>query len=900
MKNKLLFLIFFIVSPFVMYAQVGIGVEDPHPSAALEIVSKEKGLLISRMTLSEKNAIQNPAESLLIYQTDGAIGFYYFDGSFWVYLKNISQINADWNATSGFAQILNKPVIAKAGTSGDFNDLVNIPAIILAGDTSKMLLPYLTLDKIQPFFDGKASVADLNKEIARVIQLEQQLAANLQAEISRATKADSISKISMETVEQKLDTQVKVNSDKIDTNTTNINSLDAKVAANTSGIQTNATIIGQKESSANKSTDITLADGTDTKFPTEKAVKTYVDQAISNRGVGVPYTGATQTLNLGNNDLKTTSNITASGFLVPNATNSQFLKGDGTLDSKQYVEVKTNTVAIGTDAGKLGQQQNAIAIGAEAGSEIQNQNSIAIGAGAGRGLQEVGSIAIGYVAGDGGQGSHSIALGSNVAQGAQAAESVGIGYAAAQYNQGEKSVALGAFAGNNNQSNNAVAIGYNAQTAAPNSVALGSGAVANTSNTIQLGNSAVTAVKTAGKLTTGAITLPNLDGTSGQVLATNGAGLVSWITPSTATNGTFVDLISAQTVAGDKTFSSNIIVNGVSVGRGNGNNDESLAIGQGAMGVSNTNGKRNTAVGWGAMRSYVGTGFDNNTSLGYNNLPGLTTGSGNTSVGAESMMALTTGTENTSIGNQSLISTTGSNNVGVGKRSGQTITSGSQNTIIGTDADVSTATLTNATALGYGAIVTADNTVQLGSTSVTDVKTSGTITAAGLSISGSATANGTVTATSFTRTGGTSSEYLMADGSVSAIPTQTAGVWTITSSSITSGNISGFIFGNASGFYTKIGNIVSFSATITFKGSGSGSVPYIDIDLPFTSNFTSASDASGSVSGTNRLDSFGEIVSGYIEANNNNNKLRLFIMNNYGGNSVKDPTIGVSGMYIVR
>ena len=191
----------------------------------------------------------------------------------------------------------------------------------------------------------------------------------------------------------------------------------------------------------------------------------------------------------------------------------------------------------------------------------------------------------------------------------------------------------------------------------------------------------------------------------------------------------FVDLTTAQTIAGTKTFSSNISVNGVTMGRGNGNNDESVAIGGGAMGASNVNGKRNTAVGYNAMRVYSGTAFDNNTSVGYFNLPYMTTGSGNTSVGAESMLANITGTQNTSIGNQSLINVTGNNNVGVGKRSGQTITSGSQNTIIGTDADVSSATWSNATALGYGAQVTASNTIQLGNNSVSNVKTSGTITA---------------------------------------------------------------------------------------------------------------------------------------------------------------------------
>jgi hypothetical protein len=102
---------------------------------------------------------------------------------------------------------------------------------------------------------------------------------------------------------------------------------------------------------------------------------------------------------------------------------------------------------------------------------------------------------------------------------------------------------------------------------------------------------------------------------------------------------------------------------------------------------------------------------------------------------------LLTGSQNTSIGNQSLINVLGNNNVGVGKRAGQTITTGSQNTIIGTDADVSTNNFSNATAIGYGASVTASNAIQLGNTSVTNVNTSGTLTAAGLVVSGDVAVN---------------------------------------------------------------------------------------------------------------------------------------------------------------
>jgi hypothetical protein len=221
--------------------------------------------------------------------------------------------------------------------------------------------------------------------------------------------------------------------------------------------------------------------------------------------------------------------------------------------------------------------------------------------------------------------------------------------------------------------------------------------------------------------------------------------------PSASAIARGVVTTGAQTFAGSKTFSSDIVVNGVKIGRGLGNNDQNVAIGADAL-ASGT-GTRNTAVGYGSMKSYSGTSFDNNTSIGYYNLPVLTSGSGNTSVGAESMMALTTGTENTSIGNQSLINTTGSNNVGIGKRAGQTISSGSQNTIIGTNADVAVNNLSNATAIGYGANVAASNTIQLGNTSVTNVKTSGTLTA------------GSVT---YPNTDGTNGYYLKTDGSGTA------------------------------------------------------------------------------------------------------------------------------------
>jgi hypothetical protein len=47
---------------------------------------------------------------------------------------------------------------------------------------------------------------------------------------------------------------------------------------------------------------------------------------------------------------------------------------------------------------------------------------------------------------------------------------------------------------------------------------------------MQLGNTSVTNVKTSGSITAGAVTIPNTDGSNGQLLATDGSGQLYWLT----------------------------------------------------------------------------------------------------------------------------------------------------------------------------------------------------------------------------------------------------------------------------------------------------------------------------------------------------------------------------------
>ncbi|WP_111309043.1 beta strand repeat-containing protein [Confluentibacter sediminis] len=326
---------------------------------------------------------------------------------------------------------------------------------------------------------------------------------------------------------------------------------------------------------------------------------------------------------------------------------------------------------------------------------------------------------------------------------------------------GNNNVAIGAQSGFNLVDGDYnTLIGTNSNTSTgdiTNGIAIGYGAVVNANNTIQLGNGNITDVKTSGAITSGGVvtgtSLVKSGGTSSQFLkadgsvdvteyaalnsptftgiplaptATVGTNTTQIATTafvanavSTATSGNFVDLTTNQTIAGVKRFSSDAEINGVTVGRGNFNENSNTAIGLGALG-SNA-GYANTGIGRGALAVNVDGG--GNTALGYIAL------SNNIS-----------GTDNVAIGTQALA----------------TNSTGSQNTAIGKHADVASDGISNSVAIGANAIVTASNTIQLGSdgsgshAAITSVKTSGNITAA-----------------SYIKAGGTSSQFLMADGSVS-------------------------------------------------------------------------------------------------------------------------------------
>lgn len=139
------------------------------------------------------------------------------------------------------------------------------------------------------------------------------------------------------------------------------------------------------------------------------------------------------------------------------------------------------------------------------------------------------------------------------------------------------------------------------------------------------------------------------------------------------------------------------------------------ASGSGAL-YTNNAGTNNTANGAGALGSNTTGNY--NSASGANALVFNTTGGDNTADGYQALYSNSTGTANTASGENALYSnTTGNSNTAIGYYALYSNTTGGYNTALGYVAGTYPATnLTNTTAIGAFATVTASNSLVLGST----------------------------------------------------------------------------------------------------------------------------------------------------------------------------------------
>src|SRR5688572_20200688 len=83
MKIKFTLLSLLLLCALSSFSQVGIGTTTPDPSSVLHISSTQKGTLITRMTSAQRDAISNPADGLMIYNTDSKCINIYKNANWW-------------------------------------------------------------------------------------------------------------------------------------------------------------------------------------------------------------------------------------------------------------------------------------------------------------------------------------------------------------------------------------------------------------------------------------------------------------------------------------------------------------------------------------------------------------------------------------------------------------------------------------------------------------------------------------------------------------------------------------------------------------------------------------------------------------------------------------------------
>lgn len=245
--------------------------------------------------------------------------------------------------------------------------------------------------------------------------------------------------------------------------------------------------------------------------------------------------------------------------------------------------------------------------------------------------------------------------------------------------------------------------------------------------------------------------LPTSDGTSGQVLTTNGSGTLSFTSPGASLIGDTDSATPFETSlgfeAGTNTTGVNNTFVGYQAGKANTSGTGNTAIGyQAATAV--TTGSNNVAIGNGALDAAttggqniaigldaIGTGnatsaTGNNVAIGTTALRSVTSGTNNIAIGDNSLLGASTGGQNIAIGSSSMggniVTAATGLNIAIGNSAGAQITSATENFLGGWRAGNQITTGTYNIAIGSEAmdmVTTGGNNIALGSRALDGVTT---------------------------------------------------------------------------------------------------------------------------------------------------------------------------------
>lgn len=730
MKNVLLlFIITFFC--FQLNAQVGINTTSPDPSSELEISSTDGGILIPRMTQTDRNLIASPATGLMIYQTDNTPGFYYFDGSSWViigggvdtqntldeaYDEGGAGAGRSITADNGAISIQGNDGLEVTGTFGTGSTIVpsgagtrmffnprkaafragNVTATqwndTNVGDYSVAMGRSTTASGTYDVAIGFGSLATGSYSTA--LGWANSVTGAYSVSIGQNSTASGWSSTAFGRISTASGSQSMVfghDSSISGTRAIGIGSyLESPsgyeitmghyntlyVPTSTVGIDPSDRLfsIGNGTSVAARSNALTIyKDGT---FNINDSYNLPLTDGTSGQVMTTDGAGNISFANAGgDNDWTITGNdqyAANTGNVGIGDTTPDYkldLEYTGTLDRAFNIDFQ-NTAGSGIAQGlNVTAQSNTTGFVWGANVELINTNSSSESIGIRATNTSGATNKFGITGSAIGTGSQNIGVSGS----ARSATTNYGGYFSAVLG-GTTNYGIMAIAENGSGANWA---GYFGDTSSPDS-----GNVFVNDNLRVDGQLAIDPTGTG-------YTFPTADGTAGQVLTTDGAGQLNFIAATGVQR--IDDLIDGKSDS-DGTDDGSSIFLGISAGAADdGTNRQNVGIGYQAF--STGLGVFNTALGYQAMGN--ATVGNSNTAIGRQALQN-SSGGANTALGNSALSTNTSGSSNTAIGNSALLfNTIGHGNVAIGLNAGRNISSGSDNVLIGRDTGPSTTSVIN-------------------------------------------------------------------------------------------------------------------------------------------------------------------------------------------------------------
>ncbi len=672
--------VFAQTNTFPTTGSAGIGTNAPKPSALLDVQSSTKGVLIPRMTQIQRDAIVNPANGLLIFQTNNAKGFYYFNGTAWVSISNGSASNRLSNLLANTA--VNVSLLPVTDDSinigsnelrwrnGFFADTVNIGNAL---PTSRLNVA------------GKVKIADGTQAAGKVLTSD---ANGLSSWLAIPTMAET-------------DPEVAV------TDTSAVPRWNGAALVN-GIIKDNGTNVGIGTAFPLAKLDVNgnvkIVDGTQ---GTGKVLTSDANGLSSWQAVPAPVETDPKVTNTTTNKVaKWNGTALTDGLITDDGTNI----GIGTATPTAKLDVTGNIkIANGTQGeGKvLTSDANGLSswqvvpppteidpkVGNLSVNKTPKWNGINLANGS---ITDNGNVGIGEANPQG------------ILHVSQPFIFAGVNFAGTGLN--DLTANIGGYTGT---ATTTYIIKINNAGPVPNLIQVSSdggssfGSAIPIANPVILANGVTASFSATGGHTFGDQWTWSVGKSFNNVLfAESGRVGINTITP----------IATLEVAGGDAR------INGLTLGRGRGNDTTNTAIGFKALDNSdlfsfranntaigyealaaNTAGSLNTAVGSQALRS--NTSGASNTATGYEALDGNTTGGNNTAIGRQALHLNTTASENTAIGAGSLyVNTTGNSNTALGRQSLFNNTSGASNTATGAFALISNTRGFSNTAVGQDAL----------------------------------------------------------------------------------------------------------------------------------------------------------------------------------------------------